>query len=143
MSSYFITENMLYDLAIGKLKVALVKRKQLAIQVGKCNSMFFGEFTYPDTDWENLSVDWNEDIFPDVFDGTNLLQLARTPTNIEGNVLDIVALSKSNLQKVRLSDDSFCDHYSENNKIVSKKFKVFRNFPLQYNPNHRLAILFQ
>ena len=85
--------------------------------VEKCHFSFVGDFNYPDIDRVFLWLNGNQKITLDVFDEKNILQLVRRPTHIKGKILDVVATSNSNLQKMSVQDDPFSHYYPVNKTI--------------------------
>ena len=61
----------------------------------------------------------------------NLLQLFRTPTHIQDNMLDMVATSNSNQLEVIVLDDPFPDQYPINVTILVEKVQSTSKFSTQ------------
>ena len=110
-SSYSVNKNVLIRFVIKRSKVALAKGRQLGIVVQKCCVLVAEDVNYPDIDWDNLSLNSNYKIGLDAFDKPILLQLFRTPSDLKGKIIDIVAMSSSILLEMFAQEDPFSNHY--------------------------------
>ena len=122
-----------------KVEVSNSERKANGIRIEKWDVSIVSDFTYPDSDWDSLSLNSNHEIIFDILVELNLIQLVSTPTHIKSTILDIVGTSNSNILEVFVLDHPISDHYPVNFTIVVKTFKAFPSFQLKQNPNHRFT----
>ena len=122
-----------------KVEVSNGERKANGIRIEKWDVSIVFDFTYPDTDWDNLSPNSNHEKFFDILVEINLIQLVSTPTHIKGTILNLVGTSNSNILEMFVLDHPISDHYPVNITNVVKTFKAFPIFQLKQNPNHRFT----
>ena len=93
--------------------------------------ILLGDFNQPDINRENLiSSNCSSNLFCNFVFDSNLLQLAKSPTHVKGNILDLILTNSENLvQKLSVhSNEPFSSMKSDhNNALLYHSVPVVKN----------------